>query len=83
MPMDSVTEENVERLFKELGDNQVSLNKIKATTINQMWTTELDTLKSAYLEYKEERERLMLGEEKPKKKIIKKVVKTTKVVIEE
>ena len=82
MPMDSVTEENVERLFKELGDNQVTLDKIKATTINQMWMSELDTLKSAYLEYKEERERLMLGEEKPKKKIIKKIVKP-KIVVEE
>jgi DNA topoisomerase-2 len=83
MPMDSVTEENVERLFRELGENQVTLDKIIATTINQMWTTELDTLKSAYLEYKEERERLMLGEEKQKKKVTKKIVKTTKIVIEE
>jgi len=83
MPMDSVTEENVERLFRELGENQVTLDKITATTINQMWTTELDTLKSLYLEYKEERERLMLGEEKQKKKVTKKIVKTTKIVIEE
>ena len=83
MPMDSVTEENVERLFKELGDNQVTLDKIKATTINQMWSSELDTLKSTYLEYKEERERVMLGEEKQKKKDTKKIVKRAKVVIEE
>ena len=66
-----------------LPPSQVTLDKIKATTIHQMWSNELDSLKSAYLEYKEERERLMLGEEKQKKKVIKKVVKTTKVIVEE
>ena len=83
MPMDSVTEENVESLFKELGDNQITLDKIKTTTINQMWSSELDSLKTAYLEYKEERERLMLGEEKEKKKVTKKIVKKAKVIVEE
>ena len=72
MTMYSVTEENVERLFKEKGEKEKELEIIKTTTINQMWTTELDNLKSLYIEYKESRERLMNGNEnvKPKKKIV-------------
>jgi DNA topoisomerase-2 len=54
MPMDSVTEENVEKLYKEQGNKQNELTKIQSTTINEMWRSELDILKEQYLEYKEE-----------------------------
>ena len=71
MPMDSVTEENVERLYKERGNKEVELETIKSTTINQMWLNELEKLSQEYALYKEERTRLMNGEDsKPKKKII-------------
>jgi DNA topoisomerase-2 len=89
MPMDSVTEENVEKLFKELGEKQTLIETIKVTTINQMWSTELDALIAEYLEYREERERTMLGNDvKPKKKVVVKSAnakntKITKIVIEE
>ena len=75
MTMDSVTEENVEKLFKEKGEKEKELETIKTTSINQMWSSELDNLKTLYIEYKESRQRLMDGGEKnekvkPKKKII-------------
>jgi len=78
MPMDSVTEENVEKLYKEQGNKQNELTKIQTTTVCEMWRSELDILKEQYLEYKEERERLMSGEETKTKK---KVVKTSNVKI--
>jgi len=80
MPMDSVTEENVDKLNKEHESKQCELNSVKITTIYQMWTNELELLKEQYLEYKENRERLMsglvgpekAGSSKSKKKVISK-----------
>jgi DNA topoisomerase-2 len=89
MPMDSVTEENVERLNKERGDKQVELEMVKSTSINKMWLNELETLKEQYIEYKEERTRVMNGEDfKPKKKsvtknAVKKVVKKQTLLVED
>jgi len=61
MPMDSVTEENVEKLLREQDHKRAELETIKKTTIYEMWMNELETLKGEYLEYKENRERLMNG----------------------
>jgi len=61
MPMDSVTEENVDKLNKEHENKKGELESVKNTTKYQMWLSELETLKSEYLEYKENRERLMNG----------------------
>jgi len=88
MPMDSVTEENVERLLKEKGNKEVELETIQKTTINKMWLSELDNLQKNYIDYKEERNRLMDGEEKKKKVVskgstVKKSVKKTFVVANE
>ena len=69
MPMDSVTEENVTKLNSEYGNKAHELETVKNTTINQMWSNELDKLTEEYLEYKEDRQRSMNGEDfKPKKK---------------
>ena len=89
MPMDSVTEENVERLNKEHGDKAAELEIVKTTTINKMWLNELETLKEQYAEYKEERTRLMNGDDsKPKKKVVsktsvKKLVKKQSLLVED
>jgi len=87
MPMDSVTEENVEKLLTEKGNKEAELATIKSTTINKMWNSELDNLLEQYLEYKEFRQRLMDGEDtkKGKKKVISKGKKSAKplVVLEE
>jgi DNA topoisomerase-2 len=90
MPMDSVTEENVEKLLTEKGNKETELATIKGTSINKMWNSELDNLLEQYLEYKEVRQRLMDGEETKlkKKKVTSKgtvVKKPTKnlIVLEE
>ena len=92
MPMDSVSEENVEKLLKEHHDKQDELERINATTIEQMWLSELDILENEYKEYQKEREQAQIGEIKVSKKntIIKisggakKVIKkSSKVELEE
>ena len=60
---------------------------VKSTTINKMWLNELELLKEQYIEYKEERTRVMNGCE-PKKKIVsksavKKVVKKQTLTVED
>ena len=75
MPMDSVTEENVDRLLKERGSKQAELELVNTTTINQMWKSELDKLREQYIEYKDDRARLLSGEDKQKKVVSKGVVK--------
>jgi len=72
MPMDSVTEENVAKLLKEHGDKTTELATVQSQTIQQMWFGELNKLEQEYGKYKEERERIMLGESAPKKKTVKK-----------
>jgi hypothetical protein len=72
MTMDSVTDENVAKLFAEHAQKQTELDTVKATTDRQMWSSELDNLKNEYLLYKDARQRLMAGTEKDKSK--KKVV---------
>jgi len=90
MPMDSVSEENVELALKKLQDKEVELDRVKSTTIEQMWLSELESLEQEYQEYKKEREQSLIGEIKLSKnkcvtKVLKKVVKKmpTKPVLEE
>jgi DNA topoisomerase-2 len=77
MPMDSVTIENVDRLRKERDDTQRELDVLVATTLEQMWMTELDTYEKVYAESKKDRQQLQqatLLEEKKgtKKKVVAK-----------
>jgi DNA topoisomerase-2 len=74
MPMDSVSEENVEKLMNECGAKRLELESIKATTIHKMWLNELAKLREQYVEYKEERSRQMSGAVglKKAKKVVKK-----------
>jgi DNA topoisomerase-2 len=68
LPMDSVAEENVQRLEKEHQQKTVELECVKTTTIQQMWLSELTSLENEYLNYKDARHRLMMGESKVSKK---------------
>jgi hypothetical protein len=81
------TDENVEKIFKEHASKEVELETIKSTTINHFWTSELDSLREEYLTYKEERQRLMIGEETKKKKNISKekitINKKTKLIVDD
>ena len=80
LPMDSVTEENVQKIFKEQENKAAELEVIKNTSANQMWTSELISLKREYTVYLEERKRLMMGEdEEDEIKIMKKKVVVNKV----
>jgi DNA topoisomerase-2 len=79
LPMDSVTEENVQKIFKEQENKAAELETIKNTTANQMWTRELISLKKEYVVFLEERKRLMMGEDEEDVKLIKKKVVVNKV----
>jgi DNA topoisomerase-2 len=81
MPMDSVTEENIAKIYKECGNKEQELNRLKETTANNMWASELDKLTQYYTEYKMERERLHNGEVTKKKSIIKKSVTSKKMLV--
>ena len=59
MPMDSVTEENVTKLEKEKCEKESELEKVMSTSIQQMWTLELNSLEIEYLKYREGREKIM------------------------
>jgi DNA topoisomerase-2 len=80
MAMDSVTEENVAKLLKEHGDKVAELERIQSTTIQTMWLTELETLRSVYIQYTEERQRSTSGVAKEKVKKTGKA-KTTKTLL--
>jgi DNA topoisomerase-2 len=80
MSMDSVTEENVNKLEKDKKDKETELENVRKTSKEQMWLKELNVLQTEYTKYKEERERLQSGETKKSKAstvvIKKKVLKT-------
>jgi len=78
MPMDSVTEENVRKLLKEHGDKTAELERVKNTTSNRMWLSELGELKEAYLVHKSERAMMLSNSPSPegKSSTVKKVKKT-------
>jgi DNA topoisomerase-2 len=75
MPMDSVSEENVEKLIKEHKTKEDELAIIKSTSIEQMWLYELELLETEYKKYQVERQEAQLGDTKAlsKKKSVNKV----------
>jgi DNA topoisomerase-2 len=48
MPMDSVTNENVESILREKAQTEQELNTLMNTTIEQMWSRELDEFEEEY-----------------------------------
>ena len=77
MPMDSVTQENVEAIMKEKTDTEAELAVLKATTLEAMWSTELAVLDTQYDLYKQKREKIQAGGKAvdgPKKIAGKKIV---------
>ena len=55
MPMDSVSEENAEKLFTETNKKREEYERMKEIAPQQMWLSELDVLLRGYLKYKENR----------------------------
>ena len=75
MPMDAVSEENVDKLMNEHKRKQLELAEIKATSCQQMWLRELVALEKEYVNYRSERDVAINGLTKglPSKKVTKKI----------
>jgi DNA topoisomerase-2 len=75
MPMDSVTQENVEQILKEKTQCEKDLEVLIATTLEKMWYSELEAFEKEYTSYKAKREKIQAGGVGPQvKKIVKKPV---------
>jgi DNA gyrase/topoisomerase IV subunit B len=74
MPMDSVTQENVANIMKEKADTEMELSELKGTSLEKMWSKELDELEKQYDVYKKKREQIQAGSISVEKKkvVIKK-----------
>jgi DNA topoisomerase-2 len=71
MPMNSVSAENVQKIMQDHETKVAELQCLQATTVEQMWLSELDVLEKEYGEYQLERAQAQLGEiegSNPKKK---------------
>ena len=81
MPMDSVTQENVDAILKEKGETKQALDTLLGTTIEQMWIRELDMFLEVYTKYKTDRAQAYLAKPATNTaktaKIIKRVPKNT------
>ena len=75
MSMDSVTEENVEKIKGDYDKKNNELELIKTKTIETMWHEELQTLYTEYVKYRETRVKLQESDkiEKNSKKVVKKI----------
>jgi hypothetical protein len=71
MSMDSVSEENVDKLLKEYKEKDNELNIMQNTNIEDIWLKELQELEKVYKDYREERELLSRDELIKKKHVVK------------
>ena len=75
MPMDSVTQENVDKIMKEKGEAEEELDVLRKTSLEQMWLNELAILEGEYDSYQRKRIQIQNGQsEKMVKKVAKKKV---------
>jgi DNA topoisomerase-2 len=74
MPMDSVTQENVDAIMKENAQCAMDLEILRKTSLEQMWSHELTQFENEYSVYKGRREKIQQGSATVKavKKISKK-----------
>jgi DNA topoisomerase-2 len=78
LPMDSVTEENVQKLLKEKGQKESQHAALQGTSIEQLWLADLAELRAEYV--KQEEKRVSTGASMPTtgagaKAVVKKIVK--------
>jgi hypothetical protein len=80
MPMDSVTQENVDAIMKEKADTEAALETLKGTSCETMWMRELVNFEAEYGKYKMAREAIQTPEplSEGKKKVVKVVKKVSK-----
>jgi hypothetical protein len=48
MPMDSVSEENIEKIMKEQNDLSMFLEELKSKTVESIWLDELNKFEKEY-----------------------------------
>jgi hypothetical protein len=83
MPMDSVTQENVDAALKEKAETEQELETLKATSCETMWMREIDVFEKEYAKYQTQREALQnpsstgKGSNEGKKKAAKQARKIT------
>jgi uncharacterized protein YwqG len=53
--MDSVSEENVQKLLKEKGQKEVQHSALQSTSIEQLWLADLAELRAEYVKQEEKR----------------------------
>ena len=58
MPMDSVTQENVASIMKEKETTEAELSALKATSLETIWSNELNIVDREYTAYKAKRDRV-------------------------
>jgi DNA topoisomerase-2 len=78
MPMDSVTQENVDRILNEKDEATKELEVLRTMPLETMWYNELLHLEKGYDVYQKKRIQIQSGGEKVAKKMVKKVVKKHK-----
>jgi DNA topoisomerase-2 len=78
LPMDSVTEENVEKIIKEKDQKISELKILQDTTVSQLWLTELNILKTEYINQLQNKE---LDTKKQKTNISKKIIKKKLIIV--
>ena len=79
MPMNSVSEENVQKLLAEKDSKLTEVELLKATTETQLWLDELAELEEDFNKYKAERAKL--DETKTKGKGKKKIKRVKNMII--
>ena len=75
MPMDSVTQENVDNIMKEKSETEMRLEVLTSTTLNKMWLNDLDKFETAYDLYKKKRDVNMTTKPETSTTVKRKVVK--------
>ena len=78
MPMDSVTQENVDRILREKDEAVKELDLLRSMTLETMWYNELTHLEKEYNVYQKKRIQIQSGGVQSVKKTTKKVVRKTK-----
>jgi DNA topoisomerase-2 len=86
MPMDSVTQENVDAIMKEKTETEQELDTLKVTSCETMWMRELVHFETEYAKYQKVREMIqnpepVEGKKKSASKVTKIVTKTIKKVV--
>ena len=78
MPMDSVTEENVDNIMNEKANTEKDIEVLRNTTIETIWLNELNILSNEYDKYKVYRETIQTGSSDKKVKAKTKIIKKKK-----